>query len=159
MDKHLIDIDKVDLKAKKDDLLKKECAILRGVNNHKNNTSLHTKVHKLKRKSFAKYIFSKSFFVFLNVLAIFIAAGIVILNLYSIRFNMYPDTTMIYFVLIAVLSVVTTLVVSIQSFFGISDKKTVLKETIANLDEVINTLAKKDDISTEDYDKISKLLD
>ncbi|MFV8414106.1 hypothetical protein ACNQ2I_02935 [Mycoplasma sp. Z355B] len=159
MDKHLIDIDKVNLHAKKDDFKLKDEKIKTLIAEHKNNTNLHNKVHKLKRKSFNKYIISRSFFVFLNVLAIFIAASIVILNLYSIRFNKYPDTTMVYFVLIAVLSVITTLVVSLQSFFGITDKKTTLKDTISNLDEVINAISAKDDLSTEEYDKIIKLLD
>ncbi|MFV8472425.1 hypothetical protein [Mycoplasma sp. 654] len=159
MDKHLIDIDKVNLHAKKHDFNVHERKLSVSVTEHKNNTNLHDKVHKLKRKSFNKYIFSRSFFVFLNVLAILIAASIVILNLYSIRFNKYPDATMVYFVLIAVLSVITTLVVSLQSFFGITDKKTTLKDTISNLDDAINNIANKDDLTAEDYDRITKLLD
>ncbi|MFV8470253.1 hypothetical protein [Mycoplasma sp. VS509_3] len=159
MDKHLIDIDKVNLHAKKHDFNVDERKLSVSVTEHKNNTNLHDKVHKLKRKSFNKYIFSRSFFVFLNVLAILIAASIVILNLYSIRFNKYPDATMVYFVLIAVLSVITTLVVSLQSFFGITDKKTTLKDTISNLDDAINNIANKDDLTAEDYDRITKLLD
>ncbi|SJZ61654.1 hypothetical protein [Mycoplasmopsis verecunda] len=87
------------------------------------NNQINIKSNKLKNKTHKKYILSRAFFVFLNVLAIFISASIVILNLYAIRFNEFPDKTMIFFVLIAVLSVVTTLVVSVQIFLGITDKK------------------------------------
>ncbi|MHA3838636.1 hypothetical protein [Mycoplasma sp. HF14] len=156
--KNSIDIDKVDLRSNSHTFKSKK-EELKVVTEHKNNVDLHTKIQKLKKKSFGKYIFSRGFFVFLNVLAIFIAASIVILNLYSIRFNKYPDLTMVYFVLIAVISVITTLVVSIQSFFGITDKKTRLKENISNLDDIITALEKKQDLSTEEYDKIIKLLD
>ncbi|MHA3826019.1 hypothetical protein [Mycoplasma sp. BRA285] len=156
--KNSIDIDKVDLRSNSHTFKSKK-EKLKVVTEYKNNVDLHTKIQKLKKKSFRKYIFSRGFFVFLNVLAIFIAASIVILNLYSIRFNKYPDLTMVYFVLIAVISVITTLVVSIQSFFGITDKKTRLKENISNLDDIITALEKKQDLSTEEYDKIIKLLD
>ncbi|WLP85792.1 hypothetical protein [Mycoplasma seminis] len=124
-----------------------------------NEEELNIKITKLKRKTFFKYNFSRFFFVILNVIAIFIAASIVILNLYAIRFNKYPEDTMLFFVLIAVLSVVTTLIVSIQSFLGITNKKAKLHDNVVNIQEVISDISTKNSLTVEDYDNIAKLIE
>lgn len=103
-----------------------------------------------------KYWVSKYCFVFLSVLTLVISSIIIILNLYSIRFNEYPHQTMIYFVSIAFISVVVTLLISVQSFFNITDKITVFEENINTNLKRIDKYKENNEITREDIDDLMK---
>lgn len=103
-----------------------------------------------------KYLVSKFFFIFLSVLTLAVSSAIIILNLYSIRFNEYPLQTMIYFVSIAFISVVVTLLISIQSFFNVTDKISVLEENINTNIKRIEKYKENNEITREDIDELMK---
>ncbi|WP_369027509.1 hypothetical protein [Mycoplasmopsis synoviae] len=89
-----------------------------------------------------KHRVSYGVWVFLNFLSVFITSVIIILNLYAIRYNPRPDETMSFFVAIAILSATITFLVSIRTFFAISDKKEKLNYIIAENQNYIEQLKK-----------------
>ncbi|QNM93915.1 hypothetical protein H9M94_01420 [Mycoplasma sp. Pen4] len=107
---------------------------------------------------FRKYIFSKAFFIFFNILAILISSSIIILNLFSIRFNPFPKETLTLFVLIAVFSVFITLLIGINTLLAIQDKKSILNNNIQRAQEIIDTISEKDDLDNEDVEAINEIL-
>ncbi|OAB49013.1 hypothetical protein [Mycoplasmopsis gallinarum] len=109
---------------------------------------------KIKKLKF-KYGWRQGLFIFLNILTILIAAGMIVLNLYSIRFNIFADQTMIYFVLMAILSTVITFLVTVKSFLNIQDKKTQLTQNLLKNQETLSQIQEKKSISEEDVDNIT----
>ena len=69
-------------------------------------------------KLYKKYLVSKTWFILLNVLSIFLVALMVILNLYAIKKNPLADTK-VYFVVISILSGFIGLLTGLASFFTI----------------------------------------
>ncbi|MGY5139468.1 hypothetical protein ACUZ9N_01910 [Mycoplasmopsis gallinarum] len=112
---------------------------------------LEKKIKKLK----FKYGWRHGLFIFLNILTILIAAGMIVLNLYSIRFNIFADQTMIYFVLMSILSTVITFLVTVKSFLNIQDKKTQLTQSLLKNQETLSQIQEKKSISEEDVDNIT----
>ncbi|QDY88621.1 hypothetical protein [Mycoplasma anserisalpingitidis] len=112
--------------------------------------------HEKYKSVLRKYLVTKYCFVFLSVLTLVISSIIIILNLYSIRFNEYPHQTMIYFVSIAFISVVVTLLISVQSFFNITDKITVFEENINTNLKRIDKYKENNEITREDIDDLMK---
>lgn len=112
--------------------------------------------HEKYKSVLSKYLISKYCFVFLSVLTLVISSIIIILNLYSIRFNEYPHQTMIYFVSIAFISVVVTLLISVQSFFNITDKITVFEDNINTNLKRIDKYKENNEITREDIDDLMK---
>lgn len=112
--------------------------------------------HEKYKSVLRKYLISKYCFVFLSVLTLVISSIIIILNLYSIRFNEYPHQTMIYFVSIAFISVVVTLLISVQSFFNITDKITVFEDNINTNLKRIDKYKENNEITREDIDDLMK---
>ncbi|WP_036437830.1 hypothetical protein [Mycoplasmopsis gallinarum] len=109
---------------------------------------------KIKKLKF-KYGWRHGLFIFLNILTILIAAGMIVLNLYSIRFNIFADQTMIYFVLMSILSTVITFLVTVKSFLNIQDKKTQLTQSLLKNQETLSQIQEKKSISEEDVDNIT----
>ncbi|WP_025755637.1 hypothetical protein [Mycoplasmopsis cricetuli] len=105
-------------------------------------------------KSTKKYRLSFYGFVFINILAIFITASIIILNLFAIRYNPFPKETMIFFILLAIIGVVISFISSVQTFLSIKDSKDVLKNNIEVNENMIEKINKKDQITREDIDNI-----
>ncbi|WP_426461554.1 hypothetical protein [Mycoplasma hafezii] len=120
----------------------------------KRNTKEKTKIKKIKNVLLRKYWISRSLFVTLSILAIVISAATVILNLWSIRFNKVPDTTMSYFVSIAVLTSAMSLIVSIQSFLNIQDRKSTLTNNVNQNNELLSEFKNGKELTQEDLDQI-----
>ncbi|AKF41246.1 hypothetical protein MCANUFG4_00758 [Mycoplasmopsis canis UFG4] len=116
------------------------------------------KIKKIEMKTLKKYLISKWVFITLNLTGIAIAALIVILNLYAIRWNERPSETMHFFVQIALISAFTTFFLGVQAFLNISNKKAKTKQNIQKIEEIINILEKKENIEQEDLDNISEVL-
>ncbi|WP_027121419.1 hypothetical protein [Mycoplasma leonicaptivi] len=119
---------------------------------------IESKFSKTKKLLLKKYYLQRSIFLIMSLTSIIISAVIVILNLYSIRWNEYPQSTMIFFVIIAIISSVTTFIISIQSFINISNKKNSLKQNIESTKELIKNLENKTEISQDDLDSITEIM-
>ncbi|VEU70394.1 hypothetical protein [Mycoplasmopsis glycophila] len=107
-----------------------------------------------KKKIKKKYWKSRGLFVSLSLIALFVSAATVILNLFSIRFNEIPELTMDFFVAIAILSVLMTFLISLQSFFNIQARKNTLSDNIAKNQEILNQIKSGKEISQDDINEI-----
>ncbi|TNK91483.1 hypothetical protein C4M98_06795, partial [Mycoplasmopsis pullorum] len=66
-----------------------------------NRINVIKKADNLAKVANKKYFKSKGIYIFLSLASIFISATTIVLNLYSIRYNTFPQETMIYFVVIS----------------------------------------------------------
>ncbi|QGZ97636.1 hypothetical protein GE118_02355 [Mycoplasma sp. NEAQ87857] len=118
--------------------------------NNSNNISLKEKEKFIKNK----YFKSKSIFIILSILSISIASLTVVLNLFSIRYNEANNTIMTLFITIAIINVIGTFCVSIQSFFNITNKKNILNENIEQNQLTIKNIQENKDITEKDLENI-----
>ncbi|EGV00039.1 hypothetical protein [Mycoplasmopsis columbina] len=116
------------------------------------------KINKLEKKVNFKYKRGRYFFIALSLINIFISAAIIILNLYSIRFNTYAKETMIFFVVIAIISTVITFIISVKTFLNITDKSSQISQNIDKNQEILETLKDKNELSSEDIEAIVQTL-
>ncbi|WP_245599317.1 hypothetical protein [Mycoplasmopsis iners] len=116
------------------------------------------KIESLSEKMNRKYKISRAFFITLNLINIFISAAIIVLNLYSIRFNTYAKETMIFFVIIAFLSTFITFIISIKTFINFSDKSGKLQQNVDKNSELLQLIQAKNTISEEDAENIMQTL-
>ncbi|WP_324672451.1 hypothetical protein U5U50_02450 [Mycoplasma sp. 888] len=116
-------------------------------------------IDKVKNSVYFKYITSKTLFTLLNVISIFLSASIIVLNLYSIRFNILPDKTMDLFVAIALFSVITTMLVSIQSFLAITNKTNEYKDKISRNIEFLKEFKEQTQITDDDIEVIKQIIE
>ncbi|VEU76561.1 hypothetical protein [Mycoplasmopsis columboralis] len=105
-------------------------------------------------KSKSKYRKSYYTFVGLNVALIVITALTIILNLFAMRYNPYPQQTMIYFVLLAIFAVIISFISSVQTFLSIKDQKTSIGNNIYLNEQIIERIQNKDIITRDDIDDI-----
>ncbi|QDF64746.1 hypothetical protein [Mycoplasma nasistruthionis] len=124
----------------------------------KHTNKLAQKIDKVKQSAYKKLISSSAIIVSLSILAILISSLIIVLNLYSIRYNEFPKQTMALFVALAVISVVITLIFAIQTFLAITNYKNKLDENVSKNKELIQNLKQKTDLNQEDIDLISDIL-
>ncbi|RIV16317.1 hypothetical protein [Mycoplasmopsis gallopavonis] len=110
--------------------------------------------NEIQKKIKYKYWKSRGVFISLSLIALIIAAVTVILNLSAIRFNEIPALTMNFFVAMAVLTVLTTLLVSLQSFFNIQERKNILNENISKNEQIAKELKEGKEMTQEDIDQI-----
>ncbi|TDV24358.1 hypothetical protein BCF59_0320 [Mycoplasmopsis mustelae] len=125
---------------------------------YNDDLSFDDKMHLIYDKVRRKFLISKIFFISFSMLSIVLSALIVVLNLYSIRWNEYPEQTMVYFIAMALITSILTFIISIQSFLNISNRKNKIKENIVKTSELILELEEKTDLSQEDLDNINELL-
>ncbi|MEA4276201.1 hypothetical protein [Mycoplasma sp. 21DD0573] len=116
-------------------------------------------IDKVKNRVYFKYITSKTLFTLLNVISIFLSASIIVLNLYSIRFNILPDKTMDLFVAIALFSVIITMLVSIQSFLAITNKTNEYKDKISRNVEFLKEFKEQTQITDDDTEVIKQIIE
>ncbi|MEA4205991.1 hypothetical protein VBM89_00495 [Mycoplasma sp. 1199] len=116
-------------------------------------------IDKVKNRVYFKYITSKTLFTLLNVISIFLSASIIVLNLYSIRFNILPDKTMDLFVAIALFSVIITMLVSIQSFLAITNKTNEYKDKISRNVEFLKEFKEQTQITDNDIEVIKQIIE
>ncbi|MEA4162405.1 hypothetical protein [Mycoplasma sp. 4404] len=116
-------------------------------------------IDKAKNRVYFKYITSKTLFTLLNVISIFLSASIIVLNLYSIRFNILPDKTMDLFVAIALFSVIITMLVSIQSFLAITNKTNEYKDKISRNVEFLKEFKEQTQITDNDIEVIKQIIE
>lgn len=104
----------------------------------------------------AKSKYRKSYYTFvgLNVALIVITALTIILNLFAMRYNPYPQQTMIYFVLLAVFAVIISFISSVQTFLSIKDQKTSIGNNIYLNEQIIERIQNKEIITRDDIDDI-----
>ena len=81
------------------------------------NKELRVWTEKIYMKAYRKYIKSRTWFIFLNVLSLFLIAIMIMLNIYSIKKNPFQDTK-VYYVLIAIISGFIALLTSVSSFLS-----------------------------------------
>ncbi|WP_223211684.1 hypothetical protein [Mycoplasmopsis columbinasalis] len=86
------------------------------------------------------------------------AAVIIMLNLYSIRFNTYAKSTMYLFVTIAILSSIITFLIALKTFLNLTDKISKIKGNIAKTQDIIKDLETKTEVTAEDVDLINSTL-
>ncbi|MEA4333499.1 hypothetical protein [Mycoplasma sp. 1232] len=116
-------------------------------------------IDKVKNRVYFKYITSKTLFTLLNVISIFLSASIIVLNLYSIRFNILPAKTMDLFVAIALFSVIITMLVSIQSFLAITNKTNEYKDKISRNVEFLKEFKEQTQITDDDIEVIKQIIE
>lgn len=100
---------------------------------------------------------SNGIFIALNIIAMFIAAGLVVLNLYAIRKNPAKDDTtiMIMFVLTSILSGASGVITALMSFFVFRKKALKAKDKAESISHERNLWKnKKDRYSDSDRDQI-----
>ena len=85
-------------------------------------------------KLYKKYIRSRLWFIILNVLSFVLVASMVILNIYAIKKNPFPDTIKLY-VSIAILTGFVGLLTSLVSFFTLNKNSNKYKEQYENVME------------------------
>ncbi|UUM20289.1 hypothetical protein NPA13_02405 [Mycoplasma sp. 2045] len=116
-------------------------------------------IDKVKNRVYFKYITSKTLFTLLNVISIFLSASIIVLNLYSIRFNILPDKTMDLFVAIALFSIIITMLVSLQSFLAITNKTNEYKDKISRNVEFLKEFKEQTQITDNDIEVIKQIIE
>ncbi|WBP84114.1 hypothetical protein [Mycoplasmopsis edwardii] len=119
---------------------------------------LQEKIKKVQKKSLKKYLISRWTFIILSLTGIIIAALIVILNLYAIRWNEKPVETMDLFVKIALTSAFTTFFLTIQAFLNISGTKSKVKQNVDKINEIVDLVQNKETLEQEDVDNIFEVL-
>lgn len=92
---------------------------------------------------YKKYFNSRAWFIALNVLSFALVASMVILNIYAIKKNPYPDTVKLY-VSIAILTGFMGLITSIVSFFTLNKNTNKFKKQYEDVREQYNQYKKKD---------------
>ncbi|MGZ9762599.1 hypothetical protein ACXYRQ_03955 [Mycoplasma sp. 394] len=122
-----------------------------------NSIAVIPKMHIMKNYVQKKYVLWRTIFILLSILSIAVSASVVVLNLYSIRWNSYPNETMATFVAISFISSISTFLISIQSFLNLSNRKNKLRDNLARSNEITLELKAKTDLSQEDIDNISEL--
>ncbi|MGZ9755967.1 hypothetical protein [Mycoplasma sp. 6243] len=122
-----------------------------------NSIAVIPKMHMMKNYVQKKYVLWRTIFILLSILSIAVSASVVVLNLYSIRWNSYPNETMAMFVAISFISSISTFLISIQSFLNLSNRKNKLRDNLARSNEITLELKAKTDLSQEDIDNISEL--
>ncbi|MCU9939925.1 hypothetical protein NW739_04280 [Mycoplasmopsis felis] len=65
--------------------------------NNMKEKALHIKIQLSKKMIYKKFIIYRLTFILLSILSIFISSSVVVLNLYSIRWNDFPKQTMAFF--------------------------------------------------------------
>ncbi|MGZ9414419.1 DUF4231 domain-containing protein [Mycoplasma sp. 5370] len=97
-------------------------------------------VNKTRNKYKRKFIISYYLFLLLNILVIVMTSLMIVFNLYSLRFNQFPDIKgtekSIYYLLeITLASALTTLLTSISSFFAFGEKREKINSDIKELEK------------------------
>ncbi|VEU78404.1 Uncharacterised protein [Mycoplasmopsis columbinasalis] len=115
-------------------------------------------ITKLKNTINKKYKIGRWVFSTLSILNIIMAAVIIMLNLYSIRFNTYAKSTMYLFVTIAILSSIITFLIALKTFLNLTDKISKIKGNIAKTQDIIKDLETKTEVTAEDVDLINSTL-
>lgn len=126
--------------------------------NESNKNDVLNKAQNVLKLSYKKFRKSKRIFIALSLTSLCISAATIILNLYAIRFNIYPVELMHLFVAISIIGVLVSFIVSVQSFFNFSNEKYLLKEKIENNLETIKKIEENDTADVEDLDERLKKL-
>ncbi|WP_406614576.1 hypothetical protein ACJA23_01350 [Mycoplasma corogypsi] len=116
-----------------------------------------SKASKYRMIFYKKFIISRTTFIFLSVIILIISSTIMVLNLSSIRFNQHPIETLGLFIGIATINVMTTFVITIQSFLNITDAKSKVENKIENIKNSLETLKEQTDVTQEDVDLLSEI--
>ncbi|VEU74425.1 Uncharacterised protein [Mycoplasmopsis citelli] len=121
-----------------------------------NSTKINEKdyCNQIIKQATKKYRKSYYLFVFLNVSLILITATSIILNLFALRYNPFPDETMIYFILLSCTSVVIAFLTSVQTFLSIKDQKQSLSNNIDIKRAMIVKIQNNEPITREEIDNI-----
>ncbi|UUD35893.1 hypothetical protein NPA08_02900 [Mycoplasmopsis citelli] len=121
-----------------------------------NSTKINEKdyCNQIIKQATKKYRKSYYLFVFLNVSLILITAASIILNLFALRYNPFPDETMIYFILLSCTSVVIAFLTSVQTFLSIKDQKQSLSNNIDIKRAMIVKIQNNEPITREEIDNI-----
>ncbi|WGI36644.1 DUF4231 domain-containing protein [Mesomycoplasma lagogenitalium] len=91
------------------------------------------------RKLFVSY----TIFAILNIILIIMSSLMVVINLYSLRFNQFPDIpgtegTIYYLIIVTSISAFVTFLTSISSFFSFSERRAKLNSDIQELENKLN---------------------
>lgn len=108
-----------------------------------NKDRIFSILKKIKRKRNG----SRFLFISMSLISIIISASSIILNLYAIRYNVLPVQTMSLFVAIAVISSVITFLVTIQSFFNITESKNKLEQSVEKRTELKNKIEESKEVN------------
>ncbi|UWD34241.1 DUF4231 domain-containing protein [Mesomycoplasma molare] len=97
------------------------------------------KVNKVRRKYTRKFFISYLVFLILNIIAIILSSLMIVFNLYSLRFNQFPDIqgtekSILFLIDISLGSAFITLLTSISSFFSFSERKYKVDNDIQELE-------------------------
>ncbi|WP_322935527.1 hypothetical protein RRG37_00625 [Mycoplasmopsis felis] len=125
--------------------------------NNMKEKAIHIKIQLSKKMIYKKFIIYRLTFILLSILSIFISSSIVVLNLYSIRWNDFPKQTMAFFFAMSLIASISTFFISFQSFLNITNRKYILKENIAKNDEITSILKDKTELIQEEIDNIMEL--
>lgn len=126
----------------------------------KNNPPKHLsaenqkKYHEILSVSSKKYFKSYYVFVALNIIAITIAAATIVLNLFGMRYNPFPEETMVLFLIISIISVAISFILSVQTFLSIKDSKNNLQNNIETNQSMIDKIQNKEKITRDEIDQI-----
>lgn len=92
---------------------------------------------------YKKYINSRAWFILLNVISLVLVASMIVLNLYAIKKNPYPDTKLLY-VVIAILTGFLGLMTSAVSFFTLNKNSNRFKKQYQDVKEQYSLYKKKE---------------
>ncbi|TNK94552.1 hypothetical protein C4M98_04235, partial [Mycoplasmopsis pullorum] len=81
-----------------------------------------------------------------------------VLNLYSIRYNTFPQETMIYFVVISFISVAITTLIAIQSLLSVSNKIAKMKQNLQKNIDTLEALSQTHNLTKEQVDDLMNFL-
>ncbi|UUM20050.1 MULTISPECIES: hypothetical protein [unclassified Mycoplasma] len=118
----------------------------------------HELCDKIIKTANKKYLKSYYIFVFLNMVLIFITAASIILNLFAIRYNPFPEKTMIYFILLSCISVIIAFLSSVQTFLSIKDQKDSMSNNIQIKIQILDKLNSNEAITREEIDNMFNTL-
>lgn len=99
-----------------------------------NNINMESWVEAKYMKIKTKYVVSMYGFIGLNILSFAMAAAIVILNLFAIRFN-DDDTTKVLFILISAIGGIVSFVTTLLSFFTLKKQATISKTKMERIED------------------------
>lgn len=123
-----------------------------------NRINVIKKADNLAKVANKKYFKSKGIYIFLSLASIFISATTIVLNLYSIRYNTFPQETMIYFVVISFISVAITTLIAIQSLLSVSNKIAKMKQNLQKNIDTLEALSETHNLTKEQVDDLMNFL-
>ncbi|MEE3928533.1 hypothetical protein V2E24_03000 [Mycoplasmopsis ciconiae] len=122
------------------------------------NNKLSIKISDLDSISKRKYIVSRGIFVFSSLLTLLIAAATVLLNLFAIRFNAFPQETLALFISISIITFIITFLISIQSFLNIKNIKNIITSNIETNKNAIDLFKDNKTLTKEQVDQLTETL-